>query len=531
MNANPESTMASNKRKCLPFDTKLQLIEEVEKGTKSKAEICREHGIAQSSLSTILKDKDKIRAAINQGTRQLKKQRMSTFPDVDKALLIWFKQARTKDVPISGPILIEKGEQLAQELGYMDCKLSGGWLDRFKIRHGIVFKTMSGEAASAKDIDSSAWEETLQSILTDYSPRDIFNADETGLFYKCLPNKSLTFQGQTCSGQKAPKERVSLLCATNMDGSEKLPLLMIGKFSQPRCFKGINTLPVTYRHNKKAWMTGSLFEEWVRKQDRRFLLQGRSVALVLDNCSAHPQVINDLRAITMFFLPPNTTSCLQPCDQGIIKNFKTIYRKRVLQKFISSFDGTGSTDTHMKLSLLDASVMSAASWNEVTPATIQNCFRHAGFVSKNAEEEMKEREEQPPTPDETNEVSNLFERFARMTDMTPQISLQDFISVDETTETSEEMSLADIASSVQHTEPEEETADDEDVAVPKVTSRMALQALEQVQAFFMQQKESGTSTKALQLSLSLENCVQEIVHEAKTQSTIDSFFSRVQQQK
>ncbi|KAK3697429.1 hypothetical protein RRG08_031193 [Elysia crispata] len=75
-----------------------------------------------------------------------------------------------------------------------------------------------------------------------------------------------------------------------MDGSEKLPLLMIGKFGQPRCFKSIRTLPVTYRHNKKAWMTSSLFTEWVQKQDRRFLMQGRSVALVLDNCSAHPPV-------------------------------------------------------------------------------------------------------------------------------------------------------------------------------------------------------------------------------------------------
>ncbi|GFN92255.1 tigger transposable element-derived protein 4 [Plakobranchus ocellatus] len=113
--------MASNKRKCLSFDTKLKLIEEVEKGTKSKAELYREHGIAQSSLSTILKDKVKIRAAVKQGTCQLKKQRKSTLlPDVDKALLIWFQQARTIDFLISGPILIEKGEQLAQELGHTD---------------------------------------------------------------------------------------------------------------------------------------------------------------------------------------------------------------------------------------------------------------------------------------------------------------------------------------------------------------------------------------------------------------------------
>ena len=81
------------------------MIEEVEKGSKSKAELCREHGIAQSSLSTILKNKEKIRAAVNQGTHQHKRQRISAFPDADKALLMWFEQARTMDVPVSGPIL------------------------------------------------------------------------------------------------------------------------------------------------------------------------------------------------------------------------------------------------------------------------------------------------------------------------------------------------------------------------------------------------------------------------------------------
>ncbi|GFR90240.1 tigger transposable element-derived protein 6 [Elysia marginata] len=74
---------------------------------------------------------------------------------------------------------------------------------------------MSGEAASAKDIDTSEWEDTLQKILADYSPRDIFNADaadETGLFYKCLPSKSVTFQGQACKpeGEADDKEDVTI---------------------------------------------------------------------------------------------------------------------------------------------------------------------------------------------------------------------------------------------------------------------------------------------------------------------------------
>ena len=141
--------------------------------------------------------------------------------------------------------------------------------------------TVSGEAASSKDSIGSNTAENFRR----FRPQDVFNADETEPLYKCLPNKSLSFRRESYSSQKIPKERVSILCAANMDSTEKLPLLVIGKFGQSRCFKGIRTLPVTYRHNKKAWMTGALFEEWVHKLNRHFLLDSSSVALILDNCS------------------------------------------------------------------------------------------------------------------------------------------------------------------------------------------------------------------------------------------------------
>ncbi|GFO03098.1 tigger transposable element-derived protein [Plakobranchus ocellatus] len=181
------------------------------------------------------------------------------------------------------------------------------------------------------------------------------------------------------------------------------------------------------------------------------------------------------------------------------------------------------------MSLLDALVMAAASWNEKTPATIQNCYRHAGFVQKNSGE-LTEREKLPvpqAADGSLSEVSNLFEKFARMTDFSPQISVEDYyINVDETTETSAEMSLADIASSLQQREREEESANEEDVTIPPVTSKMALQALETIQTFLMQQQESENSTNALQLSISLGNCVEKAAHQAKKQSTIDSYFSK-----
>lgn len=50
---------------------------------------------------------------------------------------------------------------------------------------------------------------TLPNLLKNYSAQDIFNADETDLFYCCIPDKTLAFKGECCSGIKRSKERLT----------------------------------------------------------------------------------------------------------------------------------------------------------------------------------------------------------------------------------------------------------------------------------------------------------------------------------
>ena len=60
-------------------------------------------------------------------------------------------------------------------------------------------------------------------------------------------------------------------------------------------------------------MTGDLFGEWIRNLDSSFRAQDRKVVLLIDNCTAHPEIQN-LTNINLIFLPPNRTSVLQPMD-------------------------------------------------------------------------------------------------------------------------------------------------------------------------------------------------------------------------
>jgi hypothetical protein len=124
-----------------------------------------------------------------------------------------------------------------------------------------MYKTVSGEC---KNVDSSTEEEwrkeQLLKIFDVYELKNIYNADESGLFFRLPPNKTLSLKGDPCNGGKNSKERITVLLACNADGTDKLPPLVIGKIENPRCFKNVRQLSTKYVANRKAWVyTGHLY--------------------------------------------------------------------------------------------------------------------------------------------------------------------------------------------------------------------------------------------------------------------------------
>ena len=164
---------------------------------------------------------------------------------------------KAKKAIISNAILIAKGKEFAERLHCTEFSPSGGSLSQFKSRHGISLRTLHDEAASVDVSVVSAVRSTLKDVLSKYQPADIYNVDETGIFYRMPPIKSLA-QGPL-HGTKQFKDRITIALCANVDGSDYIKPLVIGKSANPRCFKDFNK--DTYVHNKKAWMTGYLFSE------------------------------------------------------------------------------------------------------------------------------------------------------------------------------------------------------------------------------------------------------------------------------
>ncbi len=177
----------------------------------------------------------------------------------------------------------------------------------------------------------------LYAIIAQYDLENIYNMDETGLFFRLLPRYSLLMSNEdisTTRGKKKSKDWVSLIVCANAVGTHKIPCTLIDKPKAFACIKDCQW-PVPYFNQVKTWMDMEMCWKWFNEV---FLLEvkkrtGRRVFLLLDNAPGHFEAFKRDNVRIIFF-PPNCTSWKQPYDMGIIatlkKRFKYFYLKDVI---------------------------------------------------------------------------------------------------------------------------------------------------------------------------------------------------------
>ena len=89
----------------------------------------------------------------------------------------------SKGQKLSGPILKEKAENLAKKLGYTNFVATESWLSCWKARHQIRYKQAHGEKGSADIKSAEEWTSTILPGLLEERLNEVYNADETRLYY------------------------------------------------------------------------------------------------------------------------------------------------------------------------------------------------------------------------------------------------------------------------------------------------------------------------------------------------------------
>ena len=307
---------------------------------------------------------------------------------MEKHLIRWMEDMLRKNTPLSLLIIQEKAVSLynkvKEEMGIEEgCfTASHGWFERFKKRAHLNHISVSGEAASA-DVDAAKeFPQILAEIIEEggYLPEQIFNVDETGLFWKRMPTKTYIFQEEkSMPGFKVAKDRVTLMIGGNASGDFKLKPLAVHRAERPRAFKGltISLLPVIWYANRKAWVTMRIFEDWfvnhfipaVKEYCKEKKIPFK-ILLILDNAPGHPPGLDDLHPnVKVIYLPPRTTSILQPMDQGVIKAFKTLYQRYAYGQAFSAIDkedGPTLREFWKSYNMLDCIKHVNTAWKEVS---------------------------------------------------------------------------------------------------------------------------------------------------------------------
>ena len=101
--------------------------------------------------------------------------------------------------------------------------------------------SVSGEAADISEETVQSWYERIKNIMQGYKPEDVWNIDETGCFFRALPEKTLSQKNSECKGGKKAKERVTIAFITNAARGKEMPIV-IGRAAKLRCFKGVRNI-------------------------------------------------------------------------------------------------------------------------------------------------------------------------------------------------------------------------------------------------------------------------------------------------
>jgi hypothetical protein len=176
-------------------------------------------------------------------------------------------------------------EKVRQALNY-EFAASNGWLESFRARHNIVANNLCGESADMDVIVVEDFKATVPELIEQYDDKDIFNLDETGLFWKAVPTRSLVTKGEEAKGGKLAKERITVMLTVRKNGDKEIPFV-IRKSQMPRAFNRRIPNGIEWRNNKKAWMNQTLFLEYKNEFNSKMKSQNRKVLMFYDNCPAH----------------------------------------------------------------------------------------------------------------------------------------------------------------------------------------------------------------------------------------------------
>ena len=422
----PESSESVKKssRVSLTLDKKIQVIREQQNSGKSSRALASQFQCGKTQIDNILKRRHEWLEAysLDPTATQKRKLRRTRNDEINILTYKWFKEATARMVPVTGSLLQEKALLFANQLGVTTFKGSNGWLDSFRKRHGISFNKTSCTSEATEDGASVDWNEELVKLCDGFLLRDVYVVCEMNIYFKASTDFAMFVAEKDASeGVDSSKQVTVMMCANAL--GEKEDLVVIGESDRFHAQYNLefHTFPVDYHHSKSAHMTSTIFENWLKRFNRKMAVHKRKVLLLVEETPQHPHC--HLDNVLLKFLPIITASSIVwPLDDNVIQvvklKFRTLQLRYIVRKLVVEKEKSG-LELLKDTSLLDTIYWLHQAWSELDPKHISTCFHKAGF--KGIESYVKDTGEEGP---ESMEIEN------QLCQDILGISIQEFIDLD-----------------------------------------------------------------------------------------------------
>jgi hypothetical protein len=314
-----------------------------------------------------------------------------------------------------------------------NSKMAGrDWLEGFLKRNGISVRkpeaTSINRVTAFNKTEVSLFYKNLEKLMETYkfTPKNIYNCDETGISTVQDPGKILAPKGQKRVGSLTSWERgknITVMCTMSAAGSFIPPMFIFPRKRHSTLLEKDGPAGAIYRCSENGWTNETLFLEWLQ----RFTTFAKPsaeepVLLILDNHASH--ISHDIykhcksHNIQMLSLPPHTSHRMQPLDVTFYGPLKAAYKKE--------------SDCFMKSHLAEritpydvASLFNKAYSNVASISKGESGFRVTGIFPMNSnvfsDEDFLPAEilQGEPVVIQDNESSFLLETTATLTSQEP----------------------------------------------------------------------------------------------------------------
>ncbi|EMG49632.1 PDC2 Protein PDC2 [Candida maltosa Xu316] len=370
---------------------------------------------SQTTISRILNSKNDI-ISRKESEFELIRRRKRSNPLLRRILTEWITQSVWENLPMTTPIIQSTANGIWTRLPKEEKDGNGlfnqKWCSHFIKKLNInIIGTPEDKARNRGYNLNKVWKldeilelkRYLRSLVAQekYAPQDVFVVDDFQLFYT-LPldqifDVSSIDKGLRQSNSSA-EHSVTIMLGCNVDGSEKLPPIIVGKYdkfdvskSQNSLLKSVQYDSVTYqtlmnkiteafnlfyRSNTNKWITSSMFQNYLTRLDHKLSNarpNGRKILIILDDCSSHRIINLKFTNIKLVYLkneanhknPYNITYSgvkfdYLPMSFGLVEEFKILYR---LQQYLEMINIQRNNS---------AAVSTESSNNQITASNIDS---------------------------------------------------------------------------------------------------------------------------------------------------------------